>query len=112
MDWQFFKDLFNGLFFSINSIVTWFGIGSFILLFLPKPKWLGKTKNKLEKIKPYGPYILLGLILIGIILTSYSMYENKQRQITELQNKLAVQNIKTDTKKDIRTFLESVSPQI
>jgi hypothetical protein len=97
MDWQFIKDLFWGVFWSPNSIATWIGVVSSVFFFFPV--WEGKMK---DTIKPYRITILLGFILISVMLTSYSLYENKP----------TVQNAKTDTKQDIRFLLESINPEI
>ena len=108
---EFLKELFTGIFLSINSITTWIGIVSFIFFFFPKLG--GRMKNQLEKIRPwpYGLLIFLGLILISIILTSYSMYESKQQQIKVLQKQIFDPNT-INTKQEIRTLLESINPEI
>lgn len=100
MDWKYITDLLKGVFWSFNSITTWLGIVSFIFLFFPKLEW--KMKDRLAKIRPYAIHILWGCILISVITTSYSMRKNN----------FATQNLKTDTKQDIRNFFESINPMI
>ena len=58
-------------------------------------------KDELKNIRPHALSILLVFILISTILTSYSMYTNKQ----------SIQS-QQDTKQKIRTLLESISPEI
>ena len=66
-----------------------------------------------EKIRivswPYRLLMLLGFVFISVVLTSYSLYSQQQQTILKLNEKL---NIKADTKRQIRTFLESVNPKI
>lgn len=48
-------------------------------------------KQRLEAVSwPRRLLIILGLIFIGVILASYSMYENKQKQIDALQKQIRV----------------------
>ena len=129
--WEFIKELLQGTFWSYNSIGSWLGFAVFIFwLFLPKLKWQGKVKKGLEAISwPYRLLIILGLLFISVILTSYSMYTNKERrnvdlqkEITTLQNDLLdaqkqaqtapITTIKPVTKQEIRVFLESINPEI
>jgi hypothetical protein len=115
MDWQFIKDLFKGFISSYSSITTLLSFVVFILwLLLPKLKVEGKmkqTKKILESIPwSYRLLIVLGLLFISVILTSYSMYENKQLQINELIANTT--NVKPVTKQEIRSFLEDVNSEI
>jgi hypothetical protein len=91
MDWPFIKELFKGVFFSFNNIIqslpAWIGIGSFIVLSC-FPILGTKMKDKLPGIRKYATHILLGFILISVILTSYSLYEDKQQKVNGLQSSL------------------------
>jgi hypothetical protein len=140
MVWQFVTDLLRGVFWSLNGITTWIGIVSFLFFFFPQLE--GKMKDKLSTIRPYRLSILMAFILISVILTSYSMYKDKQQEINKLQGTLTttrnnlsmaqkkidkleydklIANSKpifdedaifADTKQDIRTLLEFISPRI
>jgi hypothetical protein len=113
MDWQFVKELLLGVFWSVNSITTWIGFAPLIFFFCPLV-WGVKMKVILKRMKFYALYILPWFIMVSVILTSYSMYENKQQQINGLQEQIDNINTQTDakTKQDIRNFLEAVNPEI
>lgn len=93
MDWKFITDLLWGVFFSYYSIFTWIGLVSSIFLFFPRLE--GTMKDRLANARPYALSILLAFILISTILTSYSMHGNIH-----------------NTKQDIRSFFESINPEI
>jgi hypothetical protein len=112
---MFIADLLKGTFLSINGVVTWIGIAAFLLSFFPIRE--GNVKTFIEKHrKTYAFYAFPWFILISVIITSYSMNEDKQQQITNLQktqNKISnTDTQKTITKQDMRTFLESINPTI
>ena len=97
---QFIKDLLERVFFSVYSIPAWIGIISFILFFFPVRE--RKLKTFLEKYrKPYASYVFPWFIVTSVILASYAFYEEAHRQTP-----------KPVTKQEIRTFLESINPDI
>jgi hypothetical protein len=103
MDWEFIKDLFKEMFWSVNSIATWIGIVGLILFFLPL--WEGKMKNFLEKYrKPYALYVFPWFIVISVIFASYSMYENQQQKINALTIAQKKQDFATPDALNSKTF--------
>lgn len=79
MDWEFIKDLFFGIFKGTNnflqSIPTWLGFIAFLFLL---PHW---RPTVMEKVRKYRFYILMVFLMISIIVTSYSLYDNKTIQL-------------------------------
>ncbi len=108
--------MFVGVFLSYNSITAWLGFASFILwLLLPKIKWGGTMKKRLETMSwPSRLLFLLMGLTISIILTAHSMYMDKTEQIAALQEAHSTPSltIKPVTKQEIRTLLESINPEI
>ena len=63
------------------------------------------AKKKLEAMPwSYRFLVILGLLFISVILTSYSIYEKQNEQIRKAGT--------MKTKQEIRSFLESVNPVI
>jgi hypothetical protein len=112
---QFIKDLYRGLCSSFNGIGFWFG-AVYAICFLVLPAFdLGAKVNAITAIIPlsWRLLILFGFVFISAILTSYSMYKKQQQKIEELQNdSKPTRNSKTNTKQEIRDFLESLNPEI
>ena len=109
---EFIKELLQGVFWSYQSVASWCGFALFILwILLPKFKWEGKIKQRLGAVSwPYRLLIILVLLFISTICTSYSMYTGQQQTITKLQERQALR--RQDTKQEIRTCLESINPEI
>lgn len=101
---QFIKELLHGVFLSFASIAFWIGFAP--ILYYVWPSLEGKVNTRLAKIRPYILHIFPWFILISVILTSYSMYADKQEQINKLQNAKSV------TKLEIQDFLDFVHPWI
>jgi hypothetical protein len=110
--WEFIKEMLWGVLWSYQSIAFWFGFALLILWFiLPKIRWEGKMKQKLGAASwPGRLLIILGFLYISTIITSYKMYTRQQQTITKLQETQTLK--KQDTKQEIRTFLESINPEI
>jgi len=102
MVWEFIKELAKGVFSSYSSITTLLSFVVFIFwLLLPKLKVEGRmkvTKKTLEAIPwSYRLLTVLGFLFVSVILTSYSMYENEQQTIGDLQAKLDAEHKKDDS---------------
>lgn len=79
MDIQFFWSLFKGIFlFSgnfIQSLLAYIGIVSFLYLLFPRLE--GKLKDRLDIMRHHKLNILLIFLLASVIMTSYSLYHNR-----------------------------------
>ncbi len=106
--WEFIKELLRGVLWSYQGIASWCSFALFILWFLlPKFRWGGKIKQRLEAVSwLYRLLILLVLLHIITIVTSYFMYTSQQQKIEKLLG------VKQDIKQEIRTCLESINPEI
>lgn len=64
-------------------------------------------KQRFEAVsRPYRLLIILGLVFISTIATSYSIYEDQQQKIEENLK------VKQGIKQDIRTLFESINPEL
>jgi hypothetical protein len=61
-----------------------------------------------KRIKPYAIYILPWFIVANAILVSYSFYKDARTQVSNAD----LLNAKPVTKQEIRSFLESINPEI
>ncbi len=79
-------------------------IGGFIVW--KRPGWESTMKNLLWMI-PVGIFTLL--LLIRLAIAPYTIHQNQQQQIIELQKR---EEVAMTSKQDIRSFLESINPEI
>lgn len=80
MDWEFFQKLFVGIFYNqlILCLPTYLGFLSCAVLLL-SPRWENKVKiGVLARMRRKAFSILLIFLLLSVILTSHSLYTNKE----------------------------------
>ena len=87
MVWKFIKDLFKGFCRSYDGIGIWFSALSAALFWLFPSFDSGVKMNAIIATisLPYRLLIVLGFIFISVILTSYSLYNNQQKDIESLK---------------------------
>jgi hypothetical protein len=78
---SFLKELLFGIFWTSGNLIqvipTYLGI-AYVILFFISSRWKGKMKRWAVGHKKYMPYVLIGLLVVSLVFTSYSLYENKE----------------------------------
>jgi hypothetical protein len=108
MVWRFIKDLVDGILFSKYSIPVWLGFAPLLYFFVPV-LWGVKMRIILKRAKSYAIHIFPWFIMVSVVLTSYSLYADKQRQIDKMQTD---NTNSAKTKQAIRNFFKMVNPKI